>query len=303
MKNFDSFIGIDWSGAKAVYTNAIAIAQCDIGQDAPFLVQNPVGKKLWSRHDVFQYLCFLAGQKKRILIGVDANFGYFYKVGTRHFGKNYTAKKHWREIDKACEGTANFYAEGFWQDAKYKGDFWVKGTQPKWFEARELRRQTEQVAIDEGLGNPESPFKFIGSKQVGKGGLAVQRMAHHLSKNLGDKIAFWPFDEQDKIDKAALVICEIYPRLFIRLAQLGNKKITVLNSKNLNLAYKVFKTKPPMRNFYFSDHDTDALVSSAGLRYLCGSNKKIPNMLAKPTIMNDDAKYREGWIFGVGAQL
>lgn len=300
MKNFNSFIGVDWSGAKQIYTDAIAVARCEKGVTTPTLVQNPTGEKFWSRHDVFQYLCFLANQKKRVLIGIDANFGYCHAIGQKHFGKNYKAHDHWKKVDNICAATPNLFGEKFWRHEGFTNDFWQEGTQPKWFNAKALRRETEQAAMDEGLGNPESPFKFIGSEQVGKGGLAVQRLAHQLSKTLGDKIAFWPFDDKDKINQATLVITEIYPRIFIRLAKLGNKKITTLNSENLNLAYKSLNTKPEPKDFQFSDHDSDALVSAAGLRYLCGQNKNVPPEIENPTMMNDNAKYCEGWIFGVG---
>ena len=45
-----------------------------------------------------------------------------------------------------------------------------------------------------------------------------------------------------------------------------------------------------------TDHDTDALVSAAGLRWLC----KNPGIWS-PAGLNERARSQEGWIFGVGA--
>lgn len=45
-----------------------------------------------------------------------------------------------------------------------------------------------------------------------------------------------------------------------------------------------------------------ALVSAAGLRYICGMKSKLPDKIAYPPPMSRDAKQVEGWIFGVGDQ-
>ena len=290
MKNFDLFIGIDWSGSKAINTKSIAVATCLQGKEQPQLLQN-----LRSRTCVANYICDLIKTDQRVLIGIDANFGYYNKVGQKHFGEEYTYLNHWKMVDEYSKDDKNFYAQGFWNNSKFTSDFWQDGKRPDWFDAEKLRRATETQCIKDGYGHPESPFKICYTKQVGKGGLAAQRMAYALKKKLENKIAIWPF-EQD--DKAQIVLTEIYPRQFLMRAGHGTTKVNDIDSLNKVLPY--FNSKIMSKNEIVSDHDTDALVSSAGLRYLCGQDAVIPDAICNPKGMDYNAKVREGWILGVG---
>ena len=136
MKNFDTFIGIDWSGAKSpIYTPSIAVAACERGDVAPTLIRNQSNRNNWSRNDVFEYIQTLKG---RTLIGIDANFGYSEVIGVSQFGKSYDYNDLWQEVEQksmqdkalpqdggvASSETAkvgidykshNFFAGGFWE--------------------------------------------------------------------------------------------------------------------------------------------------------------------------------------------
>lgn len=300
MLNFDRYIGIDWSGSKELYTPSISVAQCLRGNQAPQLIYNPTGMKNWSRYDVARWIIDLAKNNKRTLVGVDANFGYCHAIGQKHFGKNYNARDHWRTVDQASLNSPNFYAEPFWQSEKYTNDFWQTGKKPQWFNADKLRRETEIQCIKDGYGHPESPFKICYAKQVGKGGLATQRMAHYLLQKLKNKFAVWPFDTPKYLNKASIVMTEIYPRQFIRRAGLGNLKIRNGEIDKLNQCYQALGSDKCHEDFNFSDHDSDALVSAAGLRYLCGMTKNLPDSLTNPMGMSEIGQKSEGWIFGVG---
>ena len=128
MKNFDQFIGIDWSGAKApVNTKSIAVASCVRGQEAPELrVSNTSGH--WSRSDVFEYITKLLKTSKRCFFGIDANFGYAQEVGIRQFGKSYNYKDLWGVVETANKGEDNFFAQKYW--VQYPQYFWTEGKQP-----------------------------------------------------------------------------------------------------------------------------------------------------------------------------
>ena len=158
------------------------------------------------------------------------------------------------------------------------------------------RRVTEQVCGDSGYGWPESPFKLIGPKQVGKGGLAGMRLVHDLKAHLSDRLAVWPFDADN--DGCAIVITEIYPRQFLKRAGHGNAKIRDLAGLNRVLA--AMGSKPYKDPDAFSDHDADALISAAGLRMMCGTAKTVPEAIATPKAPRQTLE-REGWIFGAGA--
>jgi len=296
MNNFDQFIGIDWSGSKAVNTKSIAVAFAKQGTEAPKLLSH-----LRSRTAVSEFIDGLIDTGTRTLIGIDANFGYAYHVGEQHFGANYIAPDQWKSVDEYSRNNQNFYAEGFWSNSKFNNFFWLEGKKPPWFDAEKLRRDTEVQCIKDGYGHPESPFKLCYAKQVGKGGLAAQRMAHNLKQKWQNKIAVWPFENDVDYNDANVVMTEIYPRQFLMRSGYGTKKVKTI--EGLNGVYPYFKTSPMSPAENITDHDTDALVSAAGLRYLCGMKSTVPKNLVNPTSLSNKAKKAEGWIFGVGDQV
>jgi hypothetical protein len=290
VRNFDSFIGIDWSGAKSpIKSKAIAVATCSHGKEAPTLIS-----QRWSREDVSDYIQSLLGQGKRTLIGIDCNFGYAAQTIEKQFGKDATAANLWQKVEELNTHHMNFFAGDFFSHPDYAPYFWTEGKMPENFTMPQ--RMTETQCAKDGLGRPESPFKLIGAKQVGKGGLAGMRLAHSLKQNQGDKIAIWPFDSIALCDKAEIIITEIYPRQFIKRAGFGDKKIRDCNG--VNIALKNLDSLS-IKNREISDHQTDALISAAGLRHLCGNDVAIPESLATPPAPHPILQ-KEGWIFGVG---
>lgn len=290
MHNFDQFIGIDWSGAKApIFNKAISVSVIDKGATPPHLVDGP-----WSRQKVADWIVNLSQTQKRILIGVDCNFGYAASTTQKQVGAHASHNDLWQEVENVCESTPNFFAQEFWSNPTYASDFWVSGKMREGFTMP--KRQTEVLCAEAGFGRPESPFKLIGAKQVGKGGLAGMRMAHYLKQALGDKIAFWPF-EMDLVDAANIVVTEIYPRQFLMRSGHGLTKIRTLDDLNLTLRFLGAKLYVPYTPL--SDHDTDSLASAAGLRYLCGDKRNIPKDVSHPPIMSYNAQHLEGWIFGI----
>jgi hypothetical protein len=297
MKNFDQFIAIDWSGAKSpVNTRAIAMAKCDRNASRVDLINGP-----WSRQKIADYIDELVTQNKRILIGIDANFGYAKDIVQSQMGKKKNAFDLWAEVEKHSKNAPNFFAGGFWEHVNYTSYFWTSGKMPNGFQMP--KRQTEITCGESGYGLPESPFKLIGAKQVGKGGLAAMRMAHYLKQTHGEKIKFWPFEKNlskngDPMpyDQAQIVITEIYPRLYIKRAGFGNQKIR--HKDDLNIILKKLGADAFKPDFH-SDHDSDAIISAARLKYLCGNGDYIPQKLHTPHENNRQLSM-EGWIFGVG---
>jgi len=290
MRNFDQFIGIDWSGAKTPILNkSISVSVSDQGQEAPCLIAGP-----WSRQKVANWIVDLAKQDKRILIGVDCNFGFASEIIQKQIGDKATVSDLWSKVDEVSKQDSNFFAGSFWSHNTYKDDFWTEGKMREGFDMP--KRQTEILCAELGFGRPESPFKLIGAKQVGKGGLAGMRMAHYLKSTLQDKIALWPF-ERDLNNKATIVMTEIYPRQF--LMRTGHGLTKVRDIDNLNKALSYLGSKPYVSDGVLSDHDTDSLVSAVGLRYLCGDKENIPKSISHPPIMSYNAQHLEGWIFGI----
>ena len=291
MQNFDKFVGIDWSGAKApINSKSIAVASLSKNKD-----NLKLHSEIRSRNAVADYIHSLAMGNKRTLIGIDCNFGYADEIVKKHIGPNGTAYDLWAHVDLVNQEHSNFFAGNFWQHKNYKDDFWIEGKMQAGFKMPQ--RATEIICAKNGYGNPESPFKLIGAKQVGKGGLAGMRMVHYLKNILGNKIAIWPFDNTQICNQARVVITEIYPRQFIMRTGKGVRKIRqLIDLKEILNLFHVKQEKIPN----FTDHDSDALVSAAGLRYLCGMENDVSLNVSKPFEMPEKAKLTEGWIFGVG---
>ncbi|MFK7839814.1 MAG: hypothetical protein AB8B83_05730 [Bdellovibrionales bacterium] len=310
MKNFETYVGIDWSGAKSpIKTPSIAVAMCQQGKCAPQLLypphkenaqnrnpqnrnknnRNKNNRNNWSRNNVFQWIQSL---EHRTLIGIDANFGYSEIIGQKQFGNNYDYNDLWCAVERESKRCANFFAGGYWQsNCEF---FWTQGKMPP--NMQFPKRQTEIICRERGFGHPESPFKLIGAKQVGKGGLSAMRMAYALKEKMGNEICIWPF-EQDIANSAKIVITEIFPRQFLMRSGHGITKVKTIEELNNTLIKLDCKNKYDTN--CFNDHDADAIVSAAGLRMLCGTEKNIPKSISHPKSINSSAIKREGWIFGV----
>jgi hypothetical protein len=284
---FEQFVGIDWSGAKApTKSYAVTLATCKNDDSAP----SAILEKL-SRHDVFLWISKQIRTNKKTLVGIDCNLGYAAHVAHAQLGESADYRMLWDSIELACADHDNFFAGNWWQNETYSQHFWQFGKQPEWFDLQRLRRITEHCAVKQGIGIPESPFKLIGAKQVGKGGLAGMRVMHALKTQFGDQVAIWPF-EAELVDNATVVISENFPRLFIRKAGFGNAKVRSLDDLNAVLSF--YQSAPYTTNAELNDHLTDAIIASAGMRWVYNNEQ--------PLDINDmpaAARQIEGWIFGV----
>lgn len=284
---FEQFVAIDWSGAASPKkTWAVSFAHCRDHICAP----EPLQEKL-SRTDVFNWISKQIQSSAKTLIGIDCNLGYHKSVATQQLGDQVNYWQLWCSIEEICAADSNFFAGRWWNDEQFGKHFWKAGKQPAWFNLQTLRRATEHSAVAQGLGNPESPFKLIGAKQVGKGGLAGMRVMHALKTEFGDKVAIWPF-ESHLLNSATVVISENFPRLFIRHAGFGNNKIR--SCKDLNQILAHFDSPLMEMEDPLNDHLTDAIVACAGMRWFY--NNKQPLDVSQ---LPEQATRIEGWIYGV----
>lgn len=291
LKQFSKVITIDWSGSeKPIRTKSISMAVCDLKHKVLFL-EKPSAASNWSRYDVFEYLCKLP-TKEQILIGVDCNLGYSQEIALSQFGDDYSYLDLWSEVNRLNSSLSNFYAKGFWTHPRYRHLFWSEGPKPQSFVHYE--RLTEKYCRLEGHGHPESPFKLIGPKQVGKGGLCAMRMLINLKARLGSQLAIWPFED---VRKAKIVIAEIYPRLFLR--SYGQAIQKVRTKVDLVKLLGHFDLKMNVQNQDINEHSADALISAAGIYEMYKSNKTLSRYLCLPARPHKRRIEREGWIFGV----
>ena len=317
IKNFTDFIGIDWSGANIKLSKgnpALAVGHCQTCDGPPRLIL-PENGGAWTRQAIADFIVAISREpaERRVLIGIDCNFGYCHAVGMRQFGPSYTSYDLWQAVEKAAAETPgaesqDFYAGAYARHPVFGQVFWTKGPQPDWFIAEKLMRQTEKHCIAQSLGRPESPFKLIGAKQVGKGGLAGMRMGLFLKEQLGSDLCIWPF-EKDTCGQARTVITEIFPRQFLVRAGFRQQKIHSAADftdalYRLGVRPDTNQVSPLLSGLDFAQDrtisdKTDALCAAVGLRMLCGQGAHVPADLFHPPAMTRAAQLCEGWIFGV----
>lgn len=288
---FSGFLGIDWSGARV----AKGIAVAEAGPDGPPRLIPPPDGRRWTRGQVLDFL-IARSRQERLLAGIDCAFSLPVERAGRYVADgDGAAFRLWELVEAAATpDCTDYYGVAFAKHPAYAADFWVSGKRPDGYS--EPHRATEWAARAEGLGAPESPYKLIGAKQVGAAGLAGMRVLRAVRRQraaAGAQVAIWPFEVAHDTGS---IVAEIYPRLFIRLAGYGNRKV---RPADLNAVLGALGC-PPMDDppESLSDHDTDALIAAAGMRAIADN----PRVWA-PDGLDETARRQEGWIVGVGAGL
>jgi hypothetical protein len=284
LANFDRFIAVDWSGADGRYTG-IAIAECAAGRGAPRLVRAPGVR--WTRTAVVEWLSRELGRGERLLVGFDFAFAVPFEPGLGYLAGAVPAAGDlfalWDVIDAASGSDVDFGCGGFVADPRFAALYWRSGKQPKTWIAR--RRLSELACATATRTHPECVFKLIGSKQVGKASLTGVRVLREARRRHPVQVAVWPFEPVGR--KSAFV--EIYPTLFRKQTAGGLAKLR--DAAALNAALGKLGSRG-VRDAMLTDHDTDALISAAGLRTFVAEGGALP----EPA---DERIRREGWIFGV----
>ena len=287
-ERFDAWIGIDWSGAKGRYSG-IALAECRADGSGPRLIAPPAGR--WTRGAVAAWLGQRIAAGERLLAGFDFAFGFPWIAGegylagrTPHIADAFAL---WELIEQASAEAPDFHSGPLVTHPDFADSYWVSGKQrPGW---RNDKRRTETACGTATSTYPETVFKLIGAKQVGKAALAGIRTLRAIRLAAPAHVAVWPFEPADK----PAVLAEIYPTLFRRQA-LGNTA-KIKDRATLDNALAALDSGPAQdAPASFSDHDGDALISAAGLRWL----DRTGRLFALPEDAEAQA-CREGWIVGV----
>jgi hypothetical protein len=131
-----------------------------------------------------------------------------------------------------------------------------------------------------------SAYDAIGAAQVAKASFAGMRFLHALDR----KVAIWPMDPLP--DQGSAVV-DIYTRIYLRKAGLTGVKLR--SRADLNAALAGLGSPPARLRFEPNDHQTDALVTAAGMRLLSTTE---PRAFA-PEGLTPAIAQAEGWTFGV----
>jgi len=281
-RRFNSFVAIDWSGAKGKKHKGIAIAEAG-GEAAPRLVRP---RHLWSRQEVLNWLVERATTEPT-LFGFDFSFAPpivergEYLLGEP--GVPRTAREFWAYVDTRCDDE-DLGAASFLEVAHRKHFYFGIADGVK---AEFVRfRQCDARLNAQGGRKTASAYDAIGAAQVAKASFAGMRLLHRLD----GKVAIWPVDPLPEHGSA---VVEIYTRIYLRRAGLTGVKLR--KRADLNRALKGLGSPPARLRFEPNDHQTDALVTAAGMRQLAMTEPRAFD----PEGLTPEIAQSEGWTFGV----
>ena len=280
--HFDAYVAIDWSGAKGRRHRGIAIAEAR-GEAAPRLVRPD---HVWSREEVLAWLIKRAA-KEPTLFGFDFSFAPpmiergEYLPGEPKVPK--TAREFWAYVDSRCDdddlGAASFL------ETAHRRHFYFGIADGVKAGFMHFRRCDARLNAQGGR-KTASAYDAIGAAQVAKASFAGMRFLHRLD----GKVAIWPMDP---LPERGSAVVEIYTRIYLRRAGMSGTKLRTLAA--LNLALEGLGSAPVRLRFVPNDHQTDALVTAAGMRALASQEPRAFD----PEALTPDIARTEGWTFGV----
>ena len=279
---FETFVAIDWSGAKGKKHKGIAIAEAR-GDAAPGLIRPG---RIWSRTEVAEWLLDRASREPT-LFGFDFSFAPpivekgEYLLGEPDVPK--TAREFWAYVEAKCDDE-DFGAASFLEVAHRRHFYFGIADGVK---ADFVRfRQCDARLNAQGGRKTASAYDAIGAAQVAKASFSGMRFLHRLD----GKVAIWPMDPLP--DKGSAVV-EIYTRIYLRRAGMTGTKLRT--RVDLNRALKGLGSPPARLRFEPNDHQTDALVTAAGMRALANTEPRA----FQPQGLTPEIARTEGWTFGV----
>jgi hypothetical protein len=279
---FAAYIAIDWSGAKGRRHKGIAIAEAR-GDAAPRLVR---AGHVWSREEVLGWLLKRAA-KEPTLFGFDFSFAPpivergEYLIGEPDVPR--TAREFWAYVDGKCDdedlGAASFLETAHRRHFYFGIADGVKADFVRF-------RQCDARLNAQGGRKTASAYDAIGAAQVAKASFSGMR----LLRSLDGKVAIWPMDS---LPKGGSAVVEIYTRIYLRRAGLTGVKLR--SRADLNRALRGLGSPLARLRFEPNDHQTDALVTAAGMRALARTEPRAFD----PEGLTPAIARSEGWTFGV----
>jgi hypothetical protein len=278
---FDTYVAIDWSGAKGSRHRGIAIAEAR-ADAAPRLVRP---SHIWSRKEVLAWLLKRAVTEPT-LFGFDFSFAPpLIERGEYLPGETdvpATAREFWEYVDQRAIdqdlGAASFL------ELIHRRHFYfgiADGVKADFVRFR----QCDQALNAQGGRKTASAFDPIGAAQVAKASFSGMRLLHRIH----GQVPIWPMDP---LPDSGSAVVEIYTRIYLRRAGLSGKKLR--SRAELSQALIGLGSRPTKLSFEPSDHQTDALVTAAGMRAL----SRDPRAFA-PAGLTPEIARSEGWTFGV----
>ncbi len=279
---FERFAAIDWSGARGRRHKGIAIAICKTGSEAPRLVRPD---HVWSRTEVLDWLIEEA-EASPTLFGFD--FSFAPPIAERgeylpgEAGVPDDARRFWAYVDDRSRdedlGAASFL------ERVHRRHFYfgiADGVKSDFMHFRRCDARLNSL----GGRKTASAYDAIGAAQVAKASFSGMRLLHRLS----GKVPIWPMD---RLPERGSAVVEIYTRIYLRNAGLTGTKIR--SRLELNRALIGLGSRPARLRFEPNDHQTDAIVTAAGMRALAADPKYW-----SPNGLTSQLASTEGWTFGI----
>jgi hypothetical protein len=278
---FDCCVAIDWSGAKGRRHKGIAIAEAR-GDDAPRLVRP---NHVWSREEVFDWLVKRASSEPT-LFGFDFSFAPPFAERGAYLpgeaGVPDNARDFWAYVD-AKSGDEDLGAASFLEEVHRRHFYFGIADGVK---ADFVRFRICDAHLNaQGGRKTASAYDAIGAAQVAKASFSGMRLLHRLQ----GRVAIWPMD---RLLENGSAVVEIYTRIYLRNSGMSGKKLR--SRVDLNQALIGLGSKPARLRFEPNDHQTDALVTAAGMR----AHLRHPLAFAPPGLTPQIAQ-TEGWTFGI----
>ncbi len=279
---FARFAAIDWSGAKGKRHKGIAVAVAEAGTAAPRLVRPD---HVWSRTEVLEWLVAEAAAAPT-LFGFDFSFAPPIAERGEYLpgedGVPSTAREFWAYVD-GRSGDEDLGAASFLEQSHRRHFYFGIADGEK---ARFMHfRQCDARLNAQGGRKTASAYDAIGAAQVAKASFSGMRLLHHLD----GRVAVWPMDP---LPEPGSAVVEIYTRIYLRRAGLKGTKLR--SRVELNAALEGLGSRPARLRFEPNDHQTDALVTAAGMRALAAE----PRAFA-PEGLTPELARSEGWTFGI----
>jgi len=279
---FDAYVAIDWSGAKGRRHKGIAIAEAR--HDSPPRLVRPGHE--WSREEVLHWLLKRA-TREPTLFGFDFSFAPpivehgEYLIGEPGVPK--TAREFWAYVEAKCDdedlGAASFLETAHRRHFYFGIADGVKADFVRF-------RQCDARLNAQGGRKTASAYDAIGAAQVAKASFSGMRLLHRLY----GKVAIFPMDS---LPERGSAVVEIYTRIYLRRAGMTGTKLRT--RADLNRALLGLGSRKTRLSFKPNDHQTDALVTAAGMRALA----KAEPQAFEPEGLTSEIARTEGWTFGV----
>jgi hypothetical protein len=278
---FTRFVAIDWSGAKGRRHKGIAIAEAR-GNDAPRLVRPT---HVWGRMEVADWLVEEA-VREPTLFGFDFSFAPPFAERGAYLpgeaGVPESARAFWAYVDHHAPdedlGAASFLEQVHRRHFYFGIADGVKADFVRF-------RQCDARLNEQGGRKTASAYDAIGAAQVAKASFSGMRLLHRID----GQVTIWPMHP---LPPEGSAVVEIYTRIYLRNAGMSGTKLR--SRAELNRALAGLGSPPARLRFEPNDHQTDALVTAAGMRAHAAHSHAF-----QPEGLTPELARTEGWTFGI----